>query len=119
LNGENIITSDKIKNLREIEKKLQSKLNDTDLKILKSRLSTLKEITINKEISMLRAELEKNTCRKEKKYKIYNKINCLKKSRTKKADLEDMYKLRNKLIEHIEYISIKISELTMTTDLRK
>lgn len=107
-----IIISDKIENLKETEKKLRTKLNNTELKILKSRLITLRELAINEEISALRAELEKNDGNKEEKYKIYNKINYLKKTRTKKEDLENMYKLRNNLIKDIEHISIKIFELT-------
>ncbi len=108
-------TSDKIKNLKEIKAKLQDKLDETDLKILNGRLITLEEITVNKEISVLRSELEKKY-NKDKKHKIHNKITHLKKVRIKKDDFENMYKLRNRLIKHIEYISIKISELKSDTE---
>ena len=100
-----IYISDKIKNLKEIKIKLQAKLDEIDLKILNGRLVTLKEVKINKEISFLRSELKKKY-NKGKKYKIYNKI----------EDFENMYKLRNRLIKHIESISIKISELKSAMD---
>lgn len=111
-NTEKNSAKEELRKLKKLCSGLQAKLNRTDMKILNSRLLTLKEITINKEISVLRSELAKNQDCEELGKKIKNKINILNNCITKKDNLEKIYILRNTLIKNIEYASMKILELT-------